>query len=332
MSTEEIDFLVCIAGYDNNSIEKHVPRFIDTLKSKCNLKGVNVFIVLRDCFPIPASVKDIIHNSGFTVKNCPISNPDEVGEDTSNTCNWMVSNIGNATWVGISHFDIEFEGDYFQYARSIMNNADIIGRHHSGIIMIRREAYNKTKVGFSTIGNLRIVKTRNNQYDEYFITHKGSPSDRESEFCLSLDVGELIELRGATLGLRHIHYSKANDPSDTGKSDLFIHHRDGSTLYRDISDQQRPKKDMGKSVGQISSTGAIISLTHFTYSAGTLPSGAQDWRIACMPNMTEFHETEYHKSYARSDDTRAVNCPMCMRTQFFKDQQGRLQAELKKTQ
>jgi hypothetical protein len=41
-------------------------------------------------------------------------------------------------------------------------------------------------------------------------------------------------------------------------------------------------------------------------------------RIACMPNMEEFHRTAYHDNYLRSNDPRGVNCPACKRTEVYK--------------
>lgn len=48
---------------------------------------------------------------------------------------------------------------------------------------------------------------------------------------------------------------------------------------------------------------------HFMYAVG---GGPMDWRIACMPDVREFHQTAEHPVYHRTDDARAVNCPDCM--------------------
>lgn len=41
-------------------------------------------------------------------------------------------------------------------------------------------------------------------------------------------------------------------------------------------------------------------------------------RIACMPNMTEFHLTPFHPNYQRTNETRAVTCPECKKTETYK--------------
>ena len=41
-------------------------------------------------------------------------------------------------------------------------------------------------------------------------------------------------------------------------------------------------------------------------------------RIACMPNMTEFHSTPHHPHYQRTNEPRAVACPSCKKTDAYK--------------
>ena len=66
---------------------------------------------------------------------------------------------------------------------------------------------------------------------------------------------------------------------------------------------------------QVLPTGRQITLIHFVYPA----SGAQPgWRIACMPGMTEFHETQQHPAYQRTNDPLATTCPGCQRTAVYK--------------
>ena len=63
---------------------------------------------------------------------------------------------------------------------------------------------------------------------------------------------------------------------------------------------------------QVGMYGNVTTLIHFVFSSGS------EWRIACMPNMTEFHKTDYHPHYQRTDDPRAATCPACKRTEEFK--------------
>lgn len=68
---------------------------------------------------------------------------------------------------------------------------------------------------------------------------------------------------------------------------------------------------------QILPGGGSVTLVHFVYA---LPdTSPPDYRIACMPNMKEFHKTKYHKNYQRSNDARAVTCPACKRTDICKN-------------
>ena len=88
---------------------------------------------------------------------------------------------------------------------------------------------------------------------------------------------------------------------------------------------------------QIDRLGQIITLIHFVHQPIRLPaldkfpenvseSGRSQentdnsgWRIACMPNMTEFHQTMYHPNYQRTDDYRAVTCPACKKSEAYKE-------------
>ena len=62
---------------------------------------------------------------------------------------------------------------------------------------------------------------------------------------------------------------------------------------------------------QIAPNGTVITVVHFTKDEGA------GERIACMPNMTEFHQTIYHPAYIRTNDPRAANCPACKKSQVF---------------
>lgn len=77
---------------------------------------------------------------------------------------------------------------------------------------------------------------------------------------------------------------------------------------------------------QITPTGGSITLVHFTHdiATGVVP----EWRIACMPNMVEFHTTVYHTHYQRSNDVRGVSCPACKKSPTFKQAKDRLESAL----
>lgn len=71
---------------------------------------------------------------------------------------------------------------------------------------------------------------------------------------------------------------------------------------------------------QLDAFGVAKTIIHFTYQQG------EQWRIACMPNMVEFHETPYHKNYQRSNDPRAVTCPSCKKSQALLEAQRGIDA------
>ena len=76
------------------------------------------------------------------------------------------------------------------------------------------------------------------------------------------------------------------------------------------------------SAGNFAKWAFRMTLIHFVYPVG------ESWRIACMPNMVEFHATLYHPNYQRTDDTRAVSCPMCIKSLTFKKSQEGLRDAL----
>lgn len=75
---------------------------------------------------------------------------------------------------------------------------------------------------------------------------------------------------------------------------------------------------------QLQPFGGSITLIHYFVEVPTPPANEEgpptlQHRIACMPNMTEFHQTPYHPAYQRTTDARAVSCPQCKKTAFYLD-------------
>lgn len=62
---------------------------------------------------------------------------------------------------------------------------------------------------------------------------------------------------------------------------------------------------------QIDARGQSTTLIHFAFQ--TNPT-----RLACMPNMIEFGETQYHGVHHHTNDARAVICPGCKKTDTYK--------------
>lgn len=218
-----IDLLVSVSGDDNLLVSYYVPKFISSLKDKCNLKFINVFLVLRECLPVEEITRKLVYDSGFEVVSCPLPRADNCREDTSTVCNWMMDNCGKAEWAAISHYDIVFHSDYFKWVREVIPGVSIIGTHHDGIVVINRDDYRRCGVGFVGLDNMRAF------YADGFwqITSEGHPKSHTSNVqpVLSMDVGELLDVRMATLGMRRAWNMRGNEP---GKSDYFTHQREGS--------------------------------------------------------------------------------------------------------
>jgi hypothetical protein len=81
-------------------------------------------------------------------------------------------------------------------------------------------------------------------------------------------------------------------------------------------------------MNQVQADGSVVTLVHFLYAHAGGGSTGTDWRIACMPGVTEFHQTPHHPNYQMTNDTRATTCPSCKRTAPFKRAQEALDAAL----
>lgn len=66
---------------------------------------------------------------------------------------------------------------------------------------------------------------------------------------------------------------------------------------------------------QVDVNGQTRTLIHYVFQ--TDPE-----RVACMPNMREFHQTVYHPNYQRSGDIHAVTCPACRATKVYREGPG----------
>ncbi len=67
---------------------------------------------------------------------------------------------------------------------------------------------------------------------------------------------------------------------------------------------------------QVTPGGGSFTLIHYFYPLSD--DSPAEHRIACMPNMTEFHQTAFHPNYPRSNATGAVTCPACKRTEKYR--------------
>lgn len=214
------DLVVGAYGFTHDT-ESQIAVFLADLREKCNLDGVEVSCVQRAHAILSGRLRDLIVGLGFYLHTCPLAPSDNSREDTSRFSDWMVQNIGHAPWVGISHFDIKFNGDYLSFVKAQMASASMIGNHHDGIVFVRREDYYRCQVGFCGIDGLAFQRVHTDAH----IIPRNSPHGNTGECVLAMDVGELLALRMATLGLRHVWLQRGDS---VGKSDLFVHTRRGS--------------------------------------------------------------------------------------------------------
>ncbi len=75
-------------------------------------------------------------------------------------------------------------------------------------------------------------------------------------------------------------------------------------------------------MNQITASGGTINIIHFMTEIAVPPLNEDgppvaQYRIVCMPNMTEFHQTPYHPNYQRTNDPRAASCPACKKTAAY---------------
>lgn len=47
--------------------------------------------------------------------------------------------------------------------------------------------------------------------------------------------------------------------------------------------------------------------------------GTGQWRIACMPTVTNFATNAYFPNYLRSDEPAAVTCAECKKTEAYRE-------------
>lgn len=318
--SEEIDLLVSIAGRDEELVLHNTTVFLHSLVDKCNLEGINVWLVFREHWPLSILTQETIgkYNNQFKTCICPLELSSNCCEDTGRMVDWMIDNVGNAPWVCISHFDIQFHADYFQYIRPFMQNgASMIGRHHDGICTLKRSVYKQCHVGFFGIDSFRIARNSDGQL---YIVSANSPryKDKTTEFCLSLDVGELLELRIATLGLWQVWHSRETDPSDAGKSNTFTHYRNGSAH---AAGNTQTAYIQGNTMNQVT-TADGRTVIHLHVIIGNR------WCLACMPNEAELGATHQHANFQMSGDPRAVNCIACKNTTSYKTTMDTLVANL----
>ncbi len=316
---EEIDLLVSISGDDNKVVEVYTTLFLKSLVDNCNLEGINIFFVLRQFNNISDSLRSIISNyDKIKVHTCPITKYPNCREDTSRVCEWMVDYLSVSPWFCISHYDIEFCGDYFRYVRSLLKDVDMIGRHHDGICVVRKSAYKECNVGFSGIDYFKVLRNTESELEIISSNRPLNKSKLNTENCLSLDVGQLLELRLNSLGFKHLWHTKRLDANDIGKSDLFIHHRGASRRnYTTERLTEQPIKEL--EMEQTNSSGRTSTLIHLVYSTD------KGNRIACMPNLleSEFGRTSHHDMHYRTDTISAVTCSQCKNSIQFKSRNER---------
>jgi hypothetical protein len=219
----------------------------------------------------------------------------------------MVANCGTAKWCVISHVDVVFYADTLTWMRRHMaDNVGIVGTH-CPIMGVNRLAYQNRGIGFNP------------------------------DHCN--DVGIKLEKDLESKGWRHqkfdyaamktLHHFGGGSSHHTKEEFLSMRRR---AMAMDI---EYGLKYDGLNMDQILANGTQINIIHFMGNVLVPPLSTEQegppstqLRIVCMPHMTEWHKTDYHPNYLRSEDPRAANCPACKRTKVFADAMAALNQNL----
>jgi hypothetical protein len=224
----DVDVFVSLTTEDDGKLYQHLIPFLRSLHAKCSLGGLKIHLVKRACSPLSRALDELVEESGFAVLICPLDKFNDRLEDTSRVCDWMIGH-GGAPWFTVLHFDLEFLGDYFAWLRGVMPDFDMVGRHHDGVVSLRREAVREAQVGFCGAHNLRWMRDGGSGVP--LLVSSNNPILRGGgTIALDLDVGDLMELRFGSLNMRQLWHKGGE--RDFGHSDLFVHYREGSMRAR----------------------------------------------------------------------------------------------------
>lgn len=134
---------------------------------------------------------------------------------------WMISNCGNAEWVFILHFDVEFKVPWLTHLSSMIDDSTAqVGAHNCGLVGYRRAALKQAHVGIDSISGTYLVK---NHYGRWKIRHKDDPrcTDKSIE-VEGWDTNELMELN-----LQHLGW-KVKVETDVESNKWRVHNGSGS--------------------------------------------------------------------------------------------------------
>ena len=192
-----LDFCITLSGPIVGQLWK---LFWASLRHYSDLTDCVFYLVNKD---IPAdTVREAVESMqdySVTVYDLPYERgknfPSFNGDDVAYTCDFMMRECGTCKWACISHFDMWFNSDWLGYARSLVDDDVAIIGNHCPIMLINREAYSQTKVGFATGPNL--------------------------------DTGQSLQIEMRELGWRVIKRPEFNDPSETDEAHRFFHHIGG---------------------------------------------------------------------------------------------------------
>lgn len=152
----KIDLCACLIG---PHVGVMLPFFIDSLYEKTDMTDVNLHLAHKECSPEVVKylhkIKDEkgvgIHE--ITYKKIEFSQ----GRDPSYGINWdadyntnlMLNEFGDSEWFAHIHFDVELKQDWIGFYREKMTpKVGMIGDGITGLMMIRRRAYQQCWVGF----------------------------------------------------------------------------------------------------------------------------------------------------------------------------------------
>jgi len=228
----EIDLCVAMAG---GNLNVYAPLFFESLYRNCDTSKLSVHVVEKGGIVPPdrneenwnvhlpfeyyvQGVGDNVHNyllrkqaevstpftiyekhdpSEFFSNSGPTPGGWDLGEDYSNTLNWMMDNCGSNKWVIFCHLDMIFLEDIITRLRSeMLDHVGVFGIY-AHCWAINREAYHKVGIRFNTVNSLWLLPVPHNGYD--YVMRSGNdkrcnPLPDGAKRLYGFDILELIEV------------------------------------------------------------------------------------------------------------------------------------------
>lgn len=243
-----IDFCVALSG---PIVDVFWPLFWGSLQRHNNLNGVTFHLINKDVgTEVMHVITDSMKGVDWYVYNLPylggkrnrpqaelVRMSRASRDDVGYTCDYMTKNCGDKKWLCISHFDMWFKRDWLDCARNLI--ADEVGMigHHCPIMLLNREAYKETMVGFHTMSHFVGVPHRDGGKYEIRHVHDPRTSNEGSLSIHGFDTGELLELELRSIGWK-VDQSLGlfNEEECTDEGHRWYHHIGGGGTHYQESD------------------------------------------------------------------------------------------------